>query len=53
MDKVVDIDSQYSGIIDLKKHTKQYLENLAQITAQIIGEPSYKNVIKEIKRRRD
>ncbi len=53
MDKVADIDSQYSGIIELRKHTKIYIDNLAQMTAEILGEPSSKSVIKEIKRRRD
>lgn len=53
MDRIVDIDSQYSGIIDVKKHTKMYLINLADFTAQIIGDVTSKEVLKAIKRRRD
>lgn len=53
MDKVVDIDSQYSGLIDLKKHTKMYLNNLADFTSEIIGDVTSKEVIKAIKRRKD
>ena len=53
MDKIVDIDSQYSGLIDLRKHTKGYIDNLALMTSQILGEATTKGVIKEIKRRKD
>lgn len=53
MDKIVDIDSQYSGIIDIKKHTKMYISNLADFTSEIIGEVTPKEVMKAIKRRKD
>ena len=52
-DKVLNTDSQFSGIIDLKKHTPGYLTVLSEITADIIGEPQYKQVLKQIKRRKD
>ena len=53
MDRIVDIDSQYSGLIDLRKHTKMYLNNLADFTSEIIGDVTSKEVIKAIKRRKD
>lgn len=53
MDRIVDIDSQYSGIIDVKKHTKLYVNTLAEFTSQILGEVTSKEVIKAIKRRKD
>lgn len=52
MDRIVDIDSQYSGIIDVKKHTKMYLTNLAELTAQILEDVTSKEVLKAIKRRK-
>lgn len=53
MDKIADIDSQYSGIIDVKKHTKMYLTNISDLTAEILGDVTSKDVLKAIKRRRD
>lgn len=53
MDKIADIDSQYSGLIDVKKHTKMYLNSLSDLTAEIIGDVTSKEVAKAIKRRRD
>ena len=52
-DKVINTDSQFSGIIDLKKHTPAYLTVLSEITADITGESQYKQVLKQIKRRKD
>lgn len=52
-DKVANTDSQFSGLIDLRKHTPMYLNMLSEITANIIGETSYKEVLKKIKRRKD
>ncbi len=51
-DKLVSIDSQFGGFIDLKRHTKIYLANLADLVAEIIGDVNSKEVITQIKRRR-
>lgn len=53
MDKMVDIDSQYSGLIDVKKHTKLYLNTISDLTSEIIEDVTTKEVLKAIKRRRD
>ena len=52
-DKVVNTDSQFSGLIDLKKHTVPYLNIISEITANILEDVSYKEVLKQIKRRKD
>lgn len=52
-DKLVDIDSQFSGLIDVKKHTKQYINLLGGMASQILEDVSAKEVIKAIKRRKD
>ena len=52
-DKLVDIDSQFSGIIDLRKHTKLYLANISDLTAELIGDVNSKNVMSQIKRRKN
>lgn len=52
-DKVVNTDSQFSGIIDLKKHTVPYLNVISEITANLLEDVSYKEVLKQIKRRKD
>lgn len=49
-DKLVDIDSQFSGIIDTKKHTKMYITTLADLTADLIGDINAKQVLTAIKR---
>lgn len=51
-DKIEDTDSQFSGIIELKKHSAQYLNILSEISASIIEDVTYKEVLKQIKRRR-
>ena len=52
-DKSVDIDSQLSGIIDVKKHSKLYINVLAELTASILEDVNSKQVITKMKRRRD
>ena len=52
-DKLVDIDSQFSGIIDTKKHTKSYINTLADLTAEILGDANAKQVLTQIKRRKN
>ena len=52
-DKLVDIDSQFSGIIDTRKHTKLYITTLADLTAEIIGDVNAKKVLTQIKRRKN
>lgn len=53
VDKVVDIDSQFSGIIELRKHSKMYLNTLADIASEIIDDVTTREVLKQIKRRKD
>lgn len=54
MDRVVNIDSQFSGIIEIRKHTKMYISIIADMAAQIIGDGvTSKEIVREIKRRRD
>ncbi|MDD3303960.1 MAG: hypothetical protein PHP54_03490 [Clostridia bacterium] len=52
-DKLANIDSQFSGIIGLKKHSKIYTSTIADITSEIIDDVTSKEVLKEIKRRKD
>lgn len=52
-DKMVNIDSQFSGIIELRKHSQMYLNLISEITANILEDVNYKLVLKQIKRRRD
>ena len=52
-DKLVDIDSQFSGIIDIRKHSKMFVETIAALTAQLIGDVTAKEVKRQIKRRKD
>lgn len=51
-DKLVDIDSQFSGIIDTRKHTKLYISNLADMVAEILGDVNAKKVLTQIRRRK-
>lgn len=53
MDRMVDIDSQYSGLIDIRKHTKMYLNTIADFTSELIDDVTSKEVLKNIKRRKD
>ena len=50
---MVNIDSQFSGIIDTRKHTKLYVATLADLTAEILGDVNAKKVLTQIKRRKN
>lgn len=50
-DKVINTDSQFSGEIDLKKHTPAYLNVICEITSSILENVTSKDVLKKIKRR--
>lgn len=52
-DKIENIDSQLSGIIDIKKHSKMYITTIADMTAEIVEDVNSKMVLNKIKRRRD
>ena len=52
-DKMANMDSQLSGIIDIKKHTKYFIQAIAEMTAEILQDVRAKEVINEIKRRKD
>ncbi len=52
-DVMVNIDSQYSGLIDIKKHTKTYVLYLCEYISRMLGDVSAKEVLKEIKRRKN
>lgn len=49
-DKMVNIDSQISGMIMLKKHSREYIRTLAEMTTEILSEVSSKEVLNLIKR---
>lgn len=51
-DKMADIDAQISGIIDIRKHTKTYIQTIADIVAELLGDTSSRNIYKTIKRRK-
>ena len=52
-DVMVNIDSQYSGLIDIKKHTKTYVLYLCEYISRMLGDVSAREVLKEIKRRKN
>lgn len=52
-DKMVNIDSQFSGIINLRKHSKPFVSAIADMTSEILEDVTSKEVRNEIKRRRD
>lgn len=52
-DMMVNIDSQFSGIIDIRKHTKTYILYMCEFISKMLGDVSPKEVLKEIKRRRN
>lgn len=52
-DKLVDIDSQFGGMIQLRKHTKSYIDAIANIAAEILDDITEKEVKNQIKRRKD
>lgn len=51
-DVMVNIDSQFSGLVDIRKHTKTYILYMCEFISKILGDVSPKEVLKEIKRRR-
>ncbi|MEG2348777.1 MAG: hypothetical protein RSB67_03935 [Clostridia bacterium] len=53
IDKITDIDSQFSGIIEIRKHSKMFINTIADLTSEILDEVTAKEVIREIKRRKD
>lgn len=53
IDKIVNIDSQFSGLIDLRRHSKIYNNTLADISSEIIDDVTTREVLRQIKRRRD
>lgn len=53
IDRQANTDSQFSGIINIKKHSKIYISTIADMTAEIVDDVTSKEVIKEIKRRKD
>ena len=52
-DRIENIDSQLSGIVDIRKHSKMYISAIADITAEILEDSTSKLVLNKIKRRRD
>lgn len=52
-DVMVNIDSEFSGLIDLRKHTKAYIMYMCEYISKILGDTTPKEVLKEIKRRRN
>lgn len=52
-DNMVNIDSQYSGFIDVRKHTKQYIFYLCDFVSKLMGDEDSKTILKEIKRRKN
>lgn len=52
-DMMINIDSQFSGIIDIRKHTKTYILYMCEYISKLLGDVSPKDVLKEIKRRKN
>ncbi len=51
-DMMVNIDSQFSGLIDLRKHSKSYIMFMCEYISKMTGE-NPKDILKEIKRRKN
>lgn len=51
-DRIVDIDSQFSGNIQMRKHTRLYLMVISEIVSKLLDEDP-KNILKQIKRRKN
>lgn len=49
-DKMANIDAQISGIIDVRKHTRVFMEVIADLAAEILGDTSSREIFKAIKR---
>lgn len=52
-DIMVNIDAQFSGLIDVRKHTKAYLFYMCEFISRLVGDTSSKDVLKQIKRRKN
>lgn len=52
-DKIADIDSQFSGSINIKKHTRYYITTISDLVADIMEDVNAKQVLTQIKRRKD
>jgi len=52
-DVLVNIDSQYGGFIQIKKHTKEYVLFLCDYVSNILGDVTSKDIYREIKRRKE
>ncbi len=52
-DKMADIDSQFSGNINIREHTKNFINTIADLSADILEDVTSKEVRNEIKRRKD
>lgn len=48
-DRIADIEAQHSGIIDMKKHTKMFVNLLAEISSDILKDITSNEMKKEIK----
>lgn len=53
VDIMQNIDSQFSGIISIKKHSKMYIDLLADMAADLIEDVTPKMVKNQIKRRKE
>ena len=51
-DTMVNIDSQFSGLVDIRKHTKDYILFMCELISKLTGDSS-KDILKEIKRRKN
>lgn len=51
-DRMINIDSQISGVIDIKKHSKEFISIIADMVAEILGDTTSKEVLNQIKRGR-
>ncbi|MCX8075316.1 MAG: hypothetical protein N2749_07020 [Clostridia bacterium] len=49
-DKMANIDAQISGIVDIRKHTRIFIETIADMASEILGDTNSKEVMKKIKR---
>ena len=52
-DTMVNIDSQFSGLIDVRKHTKAYLFYMCEFISKLVGDISSKEILKQVKRRKN
>ena len=52
-DTMASIDSQFSGLIDVRKHTKAYIYMISEFVAKLLGDENSKEIMKQIKRRKN